>query len=89
MAASLVPTDPIRESDSDSPISLLLVKAKNVRRGDYVRWEYGWERVLKVGGERVGTDFIYLFFGRERIGYEYWDCYKTGPDSLITIGREL
>jgi hypothetical protein len=88
MAAKLVSTEPIGTDDSNLPFHLLLVRADQIQRGDYVKGEYGWERVLKVGGEKVGVDFIYLYFGRERIGYEYWDCYKSFPETLRMIGRK-
>ena len=87
MAANLVKCEPCSGKGEDDIIQLLLVPAAEVQRGDYVKTEYGWEQVLKIGEEKLGLDFIYLYFGRERVLYEYWDCSKYFLHSFLTIGR--
>lgn len=85
--SELVRCDPCPRLGKGDVLTLLVVRADEIQRGDYFMGEYEWEPVLMVGGEKVGMHFVYLYFGRERIGYEYWDCAKLNPWRLVTIAR--
>jgi len=69
----------------------IIIKASEIQIGDYFPWDClpGQRQVTKVEKDTsAGVPFIYVYFGGERKGYEYWDCDKYFPRNMVVVGRE-